>query len=242
MSAQKKYSHRFRNLTGRLLMLLVGIELATLGIAFTTLSHLGTTPISTLPYVCSVIFPLSFGTTTFILNCGFFLLQVALLRKRFSPLNILQIPAVIVFSAFIDMNMHLCAPVVSDSWWISLMTSLMGNVFLAIGIFLQVRSKTIVQPGEGMVIAFATVLRKPFGTVKIWNDVTIVILACLLSLAVLGNLVGLREGTALSAVLVGLFVKVIAHFFPENRPKDEPHQVPLKAKGQELDLGKKKEG
>ncbi|WP_295477050.1 DUF6198 family protein [uncultured Sutterella sp.] len=219
-------SGRFLHLGRRIAMLILGMELATLGISFTTCSNLGTTPISTLPYVLSKIFPLSFGTTTFILNVGFVALQWVLLRNRFSILNLLQIPGVLVFSAFIDLNMHLVRPWSPDGWWLGMAMSMLGNVVLACGIFLQIRSKTIVQPGEGIVIAFAAVLRRPFGNVKIASDLTLVTLAAVLSVSVLGGLVGLREGTAVSAVLVGLFVKAIACFFPD-RHAGEPHQVRL---------------
>ena len=87
---------------------------------------------------------------------------------------------------------------------------LLGNLFLAFGIYWQVASKTIVQPGEGMVLAFSVVLRKSFGTVKVWNDVTLVLLAAVLGFVCLGHVVGVREGTVVSAFLVGFLIKGIA--------------------------------
>lgn len=125
-------------------MLVIGMEFATFGISLTAVSNIGTTPISTVPYVLSKIFPLSFGTTTFILNVFFVVLQALLLRSRFSILNLLQIPAVLVFSAFIDLNMHLLQPYSPNNWWLSMAMSMFGNLVLAVGIILQVRSKTIV--------------------------------------------------------------------------------------------------
>lgn len=172
-------------------MLVIGMEFATFGISLTAVSNIGTTPISTVPYVLSKIFPLSFGTTTFILNVFFVVLQALLLRSRFSILNLLQIPAVLVFSAFIDLNMHLLQPYSPNNWWLSMAMSMFGNLVLAVGIILQVRSKTIVQPGEGIVLAFAAVFHRPFGTVKIVNDTVLVVIAGILSVAVLGSLVGL---------------------------------------------------
>lgn len=110
MNQLKNTSGRFSHLCRRITMLVIGMEFATFGISLTAVSNIGTTPISTLPYVLSKIFPLSFGTTTFILNVIFVVLQALLLRSRFSILNLLQIPAVLVFSAFIDLNMHLLQP------------------------------------------------------------------------------------------------------------------------------------
>ena len=223
-NAALESSRRFRHLGLRILMLIAGSELATLGISLTTVSGLGTTPISTLPYVLSRIFPLSFGATTFILNVLFLGIQAILLGRRFPLLNLLQIPAVIVFSCFIDMNMFFLRPHAPEAWISGMAMSMLGNAVLAAGIVLQVRSKTVVQPGECMVLAFSTVLRRAFGSVKIVNDVTMVILAAALSWCALGAFVGLREGTLVSALLVGLFVKAIVRVFPERRA-DGPHEI-----------------
>lgn len=227
MNQLKNTSGRFSHLRRRITMLVIGMEFATFGISLTAVSNIGTTPISTLPYVLSKIFPLSFGTTTFILNVIFVVLQALLLRSRFSILNLLQIPAVLVFSAFIDLNMHLLQPYSPNNWWLSAALSMFGNLVLAVGIILQVRSKTIVQPGEGIVLAFAAVFHRPFGTVKIVNDTVLVVIAAILSFAVLGSFVGLREGTAVSAVLVGFLVKAITAFFPDQR-SEKPHQVNIR--------------
>ena len=180
MNQLKNTSGRFSHLCRRITMLVIGMEFATFGISLTAVSNIGTTPISTLPYVLSKIFPLSFGTTTFILNVIFVVLQALLLRSRFSILNLLQIPAVLVFSAFIDLNMHLLQPYSPNNWWLSAALSMFGNLVLAVGIILQVRSKTIVQPGEGIVLAFAAVFHRPFGTVKIINDTVLVVIAAIL--------------------------------------------------------------
>ena len=167
-------SKRFQNPVRRILMLLIGIECATFGISCTALSGLGTTPISSLPFVLSKIFPLTFGTTTFILNVFFVLIEAVLFRSRFTVLNLLQIPAVLVFGLFIDLNMWLLGAHAPETWLTGFAMSLLGNVVLAAGVFLQIRSKTIVQPGEGVVIVYAAVLRKSFGTKKIVNDVSLV--------------------------------------------------------------------
>lgn len=97
-----------------------------------------------------------------------------------------------------------------DPYAVRFLWGLLGNLFLAFGIYWQVASKTIVQPGEGMVLAFSVVLRKSFGTVKVWNDVTLVLLAVILGFVCLGHVAGVREGTVVSAFLVGFLIKGIA--------------------------------
>ena len=53
-------------------MLLIGTAVASIGIALTTLSGLGTTPISSVPWTLTAITGLSFGTTTFLINLVFY--------------------------------------------------------------------------------------------------------------------------------------------------------------------------
>lgn len=64
-------------------------------------------------------------------------------------------------------------------------------------------------------LAICQVTSFKFGNVKVAVDVTLVILAAAASLLVLGELAGVREGTAAAAVLVGLltkqFVKPLNH-------------------------------
>ena len=95
----------------------------------------------------------------------------------------------------------------ASGWWAQMLMSLTGNVILAVGIVMQVESKTLVQPGEGVVLAASVRFKKPFGNMKIVNDVLLVLLALVLGFAFLGGPVGVREGTLVSAVMVGLCVK-----------------------------------
>ena len=60
---------------------------------------------------------------------------------------------------------------------------------------------------QGAVYAIAKVLYKEFGTIKVVFDITLMSTAAVLSLAFFGQLNGVREGTVISAVLVGLIVK-----------------------------------
>ena len=87
---------------------------------------------------------------------------------------------------------------------------MLGNAILGLGIVLEIRSRCISLSGEAFVLALSIVLRKPFSSMKIANDVTLVVLSCVLSYLALGYLFGVREGTILSALTVGLFVRFFA--------------------------------
>ena len=212
-ASKAKTSRRFAHLTLRIVLLLIGMFTAAIGVALTTVADLGTTPISTVPYVITKLTGYSFGTTTFFVNLLLVAGQALLLRRRFPLWNLLQIPTVLVFGICIDLAMAVVTPYPPSGWWTGLVMSIAGNVVLAAGIVMQIRSKTIVQPGEGFVLALVAVTRKSFGAIKIVNDVTLASIAALIGFAALGELVGVREGTVISAILVGLFAKLIMKYY-----------------------------
>lgn len=222
-------SVRFRRIGRRLVMLAVGMELATAGIVLTSLSGLGTSPLSALPWVLSVLWECSFGTTVFLFNLLFILLQAVLLRRRFPIANLLQLPNVFVYSVFIDINMQLFGGLAADGLSGRIVLLLSGVLALGAGIFLQVRSKTVVQPGEGLVLALAAVTRRPFGTMKVVNDVFFVSLALAVSLVAFGEPVGAREGTLVTALLVGTIVRFLNGILPDGE-RDAAGSDGVKAK------------
>ena len=89
----------------RYLFFTLGLLINSFGIAFITKSSLGTSQISSLPYVLSLRFPLSFGGFTFLMNTVFILIQIAIQRRNFPPVQLLQIAANVLFSTFLDVSM-----------------------------------------------------------------------------------------------------------------------------------------
>ena len=83
-----------------------------------------------------------------------------------------------------------------------------GIIFIGFGIALGVIADVILNSGEAIVKAISDVTKKEFGTVKIIFDITWVLMSVVLSLIFFdGKLLGTREGTIISAVLVGVTVK-----------------------------------
>ena len=65
----------------RYLLLCAGLAVMAFGVAFSIKASLGTSPISSFPYVISVITPLTVGNATILMHCFFILLQLLILRK-----------------------------------------------------------------------------------------------------------------------------------------------------------------
>lgn len=197
----------------RYAVFVIGVIINSFGIALITKAALGTSPISSVPYVLSLKFSPTLGEFTLILNTLFILLQIVLLRKKFQPIQLLQIVVNIIFSYCIDISMNLLGWLKVDHYLLELLVLLLGCAVLAFGITLEVAPKVLMVPGEGVVSAIATVTHKEFGTVKVCFDVTLMATSVILSLLFFQQLNGIREGTVISAVLVGLIVKFYHKYF-----------------------------
>lgn len=193
---------------------LLGVILNSFGVALITKAALGTSPISSLPYVLSFRFPLTLGGFTFIMNIFFILGQILLLRRKFQWLQLLQMGVNVVFSLVIDVSMNLLFWLVPNTWWEQLLALLAGCTILALGISIEVAPNVLMVPGEGLVKAISTVFHKRFGSVKIAFDVSLVVLATSLSFLFFFRLQGLGLGTIVSALIVGKIVNIFNRHFP----------------------------
>ena len=183
------------------------------GIAMVTNAQLGTTPISSVPYVVGEIFGFSIGTGTFCVNTLMLLAQIPLLGRTFRPRQFLQLPSVFIFSMFIDLGMWLTHTLIPETWPLRIVMTLIGCTVMAFGITLEITSNTMVIPGEGFVLALAYRLKLPFSNLKVINDVSLVVLAALLGWTCLGRIAGLREGTVITAFLTGFIIRFFSLCF-----------------------------
>lgn len=185
-----------------------------LGIALSVEANLGLSPISCMPYIFSLQFLPSFGILTVLLNAVFVLMQIAILRKKYHWIQLIQLPAVFIFGYFIDLCLVLASGLNVPSYAWQLFWCLLSCVVLAFGVFLQVHSKLTYLPGEGLVVVIADTVQKEFGKVKIVFDSTLVVLGIISSLVLTEQLVGVREGTVISALSVGFLVRFFKNKLP----------------------------
>ena len=198
----------------RYLWFLAGVLINSFGVALITRAALGTSPISSLPYVLSFRFPVTLGQFTFAMNLFFILGQVLLLRRDFQPIQLLQVAVNAVFSAFIDVSMELLSWLEISSLPMAVLVLVLGCAVLAFGISVEVAPRVLMVPGEGIVQAIAAVTGWRFGNVKTAFDATLVSTALLLSLLFFHRLQGLGIGTIFSALAVGRFVDLYNRRLP----------------------------
>ena len=198
----------------RYLWFLAGVLINSFGVALITRAALGTSPISSLPYVLSFRFPVTLGQFAFAMNLFFILGQVLLLRRDFQPIQLLQVAVNAVFSAFIDVSMGLLSWLEISSLPMAVLVLVLGCAVLAFGISVEVAPRVLMVPGEGIVQAIAAVTGWRFGNVKVGFDAALVATALVLSLLFFHRLQGLGAGTILSALAVGRFVNLYNRRLP----------------------------
>ena len=204
-----------KSLVFRYLFFILGIAVNSFGVAFVTKSALGTSQISSVPYVLSLQFPwLSFGMTTFLCNMVYILIQIILLKKDFHPVQFLQIAANFLFSWLIDLSMGILDFFQPEALWARILSLLAGCLILGLGISIEVAPDTIAVPGEGIVRAIARTTGFRFGSVKVGFDLTLIVIAVVLSFLFFGRLNGIGAGTVVSALVVGRIVNVINRRLP----------------------------
>lgn len=190
-----------------------------------TQAGLGTTAVSSLPYVLSQFTRLTFGSLTVLFNIIWVLLQIILLRKEFEKRQFLQLVIGPILGFAIDGSAVIVAPFYTTQYIGQLVNVIIGCVILSLGVFLQIKAAVIYNPAEGLVYAISKLLEKKFGFIKISFDVSLVMLAALVSVLVLGRLVGVREGTLITAVLIGPLVNLFQHLWPIRLVAEAPKGV-----------------
>ena len=207
MNWEFRMKHRYSK-RKRTICFFIGLALCGFGVALSTVPALGTSPVSSLPYVLTFIVPFSLGVWTIISNTIFLLAQIAILKKEFQWFQLSQMIAVVIFGLFIDLGMWVSSFYIPENYWLRIVEQLLGCAVLAFGIVLELIADITYLPGEGLVKAIAYHWKLNFGKVKICFDSTLVCLAILVSLFGTGTISGVREGTVIAAFAVGYLVRL----------------------------------
>ncbi len=196
-------------ITKRYLLFIVSLFFAAIGVAFTKHAELGISPISSVANILSIKYTVfSMGTWLIIWNCVLIAGQIILLRKNFKRIQLLQVPLSFIFGWFTDLGMWMVSSIPVDSYFIRIILVLIGITILGFGISLAVIANVIMNAGEAFVKAISDTTAHEFGNVKIAFDIICVIVSILLSLLFFDfTIVGIREGTIISAFLTGIIVK-----------------------------------
>jgi len=198
----------------RTLFFICGLLIMAIGVDLSVKANLGVSPISSVPYVYGLGFPLTLGQTTVILNILLVALQIRLLRNDYPWIQLVQIPVVLLFGWFIDSAMPMLSWIAPTHYASQLFYCLLSCAVIAFGVFMEVRARVTYLPGEGLAMVLCRKFGFEFGRSKIGVDSALVVTGVLSSLVFLGSVQGIREGTILAAILVGYMVRFFDRVIP----------------------------
>ncbi len=208
---------KIKNIAIRYGISTAGLVLVALGVGVSIKSNLGIAPPSCPPTILNLRFTgISVGTFTWMMHLLFILMQLLILRKRFKAEYLMQIPAAFVFGYLCDGAIWLFDAIQSPAtgYAVQILLSLLAVLLTAVGIKLEVLGNGWILAGDKTTAVLSEVSRKPFGTVKVLFDITLVAITALLALLFFGLPTGngttvvIREGTLILAFLTGLCMRL----------------------------------
>lgn len=191
----------------------ISLFIIACGISLITRSNLGTSPITSVPYVASLHTHVSLGTYFFLFTIILICIQLLLLGKKGIMERkmelLMQFPVAFILSVFTDIAMYMTEGFSPELYHIKIISLVIGCFVLAAGICLEVIADVTMISAE-YTIQFATIrFKKNFGNIKICFDVTLVLFAILCSWLLSGRIDGVREGTVIAALITGPMVRLI---------------------------------
>ena len=200
------------------ILLVISLFVMTLGVALSVRSALGSSVISTIPFVmelagdAGMIPPLTIGEWTYVMNFILVGLQLLILRRRFEPVQFFQLLIGFFFGWLLDLNMSLTSGLDLSTTVAQITAQAIGCTVLGFGIAMEVKCGSVTTPGEGLPAAISKLTGKPFAKIKIRVDIALVVGAVALGYLFFGrwlwNVVG--PGTLFAMIYVGWAVKQIA--------------------------------
>lgn len=212
----------------RLIAYVIGMFFIASGVTFSRSTNWGISTVNSIPNVLSLRFPqLTLGTWVIIVFTCFILVQALILLRRFKWYSFLQLLSSTLFGFFVDGTDALYGLFLpqEQAVWLKIVLICVSTVVIAFGIFLYLEANILSMPGEGVTVALSQRTGLKVSTCKIIFDVSIVTIACILSLLFFRDsdvfwtpdgtdcmLRGVGIGTVVIAVFVGVVMKPIMRF------------------------------
>lgn len=193
----------------RVLIYGLGLLCLAFGVAFSVNSNLGVSPVNSFPYIVSLVLNMEMGNCVIMVFSFYILVQVVLLRKEFSWMNLTQIVFSTLFGYFVDLAKWVLGDFAIPTYAGQLVMLAISILLVALGVCLYMNVRLVNMPMEGMTHAINRKIfpDRSFHDVKVIMDCAVVMAGCVLSFVSLSRIEGIREGTVLCALLVGKVMK-----------------------------------
>ncbi|MCH4035750.1 MAG: DUF6198 family protein [Lachnospiraceae bacterium] len=192
-----------------------GLIILSLGIILNTKSAFGVTPIISIAYCLSLLHNWNFGNASFVMYCVLAVIEYLVKGKRFRAIDLLQIPLSVVLTRFFNLFGAVLPDVTSLP--ARILCLILGIALTGIGAAMNVDTRLIPNPGDGIVQAIADRLGKKMGNVKNVFDLFCVTLTILLGVVSTGHPVGVGIGTIAAMIGVGRFIWIYNRLFQQKQ-------------------------
>jgi uncharacterized membrane protein YczE len=193
----------------RIISLLTGTCFISFGIAIMSKASIGMSPISCFPYVMSLVYTrLTLGEWVLIWNALFALLQIPVMGRKYKLYLLTQVPLAFVLGYCTDFAKYLIKGFSVPNYMVSVLFVVLGTMFTALGVYLTVNARLIMNGPEAFIRAVSDRIHIKFGTLKSIFDISNMLLAAISSVIIFHKLEGVREGTVFAAVFTGIFVNI----------------------------------
>ena len=196
---------------------MLGYFIMALGVAFSVNADLGVTPVTSSPYVISLILNRYPGMIVTMMFCCLILIQITLLRRNFKLISLTQIIPAFLFGYFVDLAIQFLGDFLIPTYVGRLVMLAISTFLVALSIIMVIDANFANLPAMNLALTITRVAPNnkylsKFHIVKMMTDITFVAIAAALSLIFMGGLFGVREGTVLTAVFVGKVIPYIRKF------------------------------
>ena len=191
-------------------LFLIGLFIASMGVALSAKAGLGTSPVASVPYSVSLVnHTLTFGWWLNMWSVLQIAVQIALLRKKSKPVEIIiQTVLAFVYGYLTDFSCKLISGLQANTYIMQFALMILSCFVLGFGIWIQFKGGVAMLPGEAMNRAISEVTGKKYENIKIFFDVLYIIVAAAICFIFIGKLEGVREGSIIAAVLIGNIIKL----------------------------------
>ena len=191
-------------------LFLIGLFIASMGVALSAKAGLGTSPVASVPYSVSLVnHTLTFGWWLNMWSVLQIVVQIALLRKKCKPVDIIiQTVLAFVYGYLTDFSCKLISGLQANTYIMQFALMILSCFVLGFGIWIQFKGGVAMLPGEAMNRAISEVTGKKYENIKIFFDVLYIVVAAAICFIFIGKLEGVREGSIIAAVLIGNIIKL----------------------------------
>ncbi len=215
-------TQNYKDITKRYILFLIGLFIASMGVAFSTKAGLGTSPVASVPYSVSLVSSIfSFGGWLNLLSVIQIVIQIMVLKGKCNYVEIfIQTVLAFIYGYLTNFSCYLIRNLSADTYIIQFVYMLAGCFILAFGIWIQLKGNVAMLPGEAMNRAISKVSGRRYENIKIFFDVLYIALSAVICLVFIGKLQGVREGSIIAAILVGNIIKLYEIIFKNIKQKN----------------------